>query len=269
MARRRWRLLIGPDVPGPEQMAIDMAVQEARIQDVVPATLRLYRFSPACVTLGRFQSEATVDTLLLDERGIGLARRPTGGRGVLHDDEVTYSVVASVEDGLPRGVAASYTMLGNALAATYRLLGVDARLVSRDRPHASGGACYLQSTRADLLCGEAKLSGSAQVWRKDVCLQHGSIVRTRDVRLESAVFRLSEAESARLASEAVTLRDVLGQPPSRGEIEEALVSAFEAVLGVEFEQGTLVGFERARSEELAPGLDLLAAAGERAASCDS
>ena len=243
-----WRLIIddGP-TSGAWNMAIDRAVQLAREAHDVPPTLRLYRWARPTVTLGRFQDAAAVDLALCRRTGIDVVRRFTGGRGVLHDDELTYSIVASLSDGLPRGVAASYRVLCSALAQAYRELGVDAALTPRPRGKSSSGACYLHATQADLSIGLAKLSGSAQVWNGGTVLQHGSFTRTRDVRREAAVFRLSESDLSRLSTETVTLADALGEAPSFEVIGAAACRGVERALGVRLAKGTYTESELARA----------------------
>ena len=246
-----WRLLIddGP-AQGAWNMALDRAVQLARHREQVPPTLRLYRWSRPTITLGRFQDVAGVDRDLCEHEGIDVVRRFTGGRGVLHDDELTYSVVASVADGIPRGTAASYRMLCSALAETYRLLGVEAALTARPRGDGSSAACYLHATPADLSLGLAKLSGSAQVWHGETVLQHGSFTRTRDVAREAAVFRLTLEEQERLSAETATLQDALGVAPALAVIAGAARRAFESAFGVALVMGVLTDAER----ECAAGL---------------
>ncbi|MDR3685560.1 MAG: biotin/lipoate A/B protein ligase family protein [Coriobacteriia bacterium] len=246
-----WRLVIddGP-AEGAWNMALDRAVQLARQAGDVPPTLRLYRWARPTVTLGRFQDAAGVDGGLCAREGIDVVRRYTGGRGVLHDDELTYSIVVGVDDGVPRGTAASYRMLCSALAETYRLLGVDAALTARPRGDGSSAACYLHATPADLSLGLAKLSGSAQVWTADTVLQHGSFARSRDVAREAAVFRLSTQAARRLAAETTTLADTLGEAPSLERIIDAAVAGVQAALGVRLERGPLTAEEL----ELAAGL---------------
>ncbi len=145
-----WRLLVQGPVDGALNMALDRAIQVCREQGSAPPTLRLYRWARPTVSLGRFQALETIDAQYCARGGIDVVRRFTGGRGVLHDDEVTYSAVCGLDDGVPRGVAASYRYLCAALVQAYRALGVDAELTERDRGHAETGACYLQTTRADL-----------------------------------------------------------------------------------------------------------------------
>jgi lipoate-protein ligase A len=163
---------------------------------------------------------------------------------VLHDDELTYSIVAGIGDGIPRGTSASYRMLCSALAETYRLLGVDAALTARPRGDGSSAACYLHATPADLSLGLAKLSGSAQVWTADTVLQHGSFTRSRDIAREAGVFRLESQEAERLAAETTTLADALGEAPSTERIAQAAVEGLERALGVRIEAGAATSPER-------------------------
>lgn len=252
MAAPVWRLIIDEARPGRENMALDRAVLRSRRDGASQATLRLYTWEVPTVTLGHFQKLEQVDLEACARRGFDVVRRPTGGRGVLHDDELTYSVVAHLEDGVPRGVAASYRHLSAALAEAYRLLGVDAQLTQRSRGPAASAACYLHATQADLSLGAAKLSGSAQVWSGDAVLQHGSFVRTRDLAAESEVFMLGDSGKRSLQASTATLADALDDAPSREAITEAVITAFERALGIVLEPGAPSADELAVAADLAP-----------------
>jgi len=247
-----WRLICHGDADGDRNMAIDRAVLDAHEAGLVPPTLRLYRWSRPTVSLGRFQRVEDVDTSLCAAEGIGLCRRPTGGRGVLHDDEITYSIVAGVRDGIPRGVSASYRMLCGALVEAYRELGVAADLTGRPRGERAAGACYLHATNADLSFGVAKLSGSAQVWSGSSCLQHGSFVISRDVVREATVFRLDPAGADALDRSTQTILGVLGRRPTDAEVVRGIVTGVARGLGVRFDEGELTTAECVGADELAP-----------------
>lgn len=244
-----WRLIIDGPADGAWNMAVDRAMVIAHEAGNVPPTLRLYRWDRPTVSIGRFQDLSDIDSALAAARGVGVCRRPTGGRGVLHDDELTYSVVAGVRDGLPRGVGASYRALCGALVEAYRALGVPADLTPRPRGERGAGACYLHATQADLSLGVAKLSGSAQVWHRESCLQHGSFVISRDVRLEAALFRLGEAGERALVDQTRTILDVTGVRPDEDELREAVVGGFSRAFGIRFDAGGLTADEHEHARD--------------------
>ena len=244
--RAPWRLITSGPVDGAMNMAIDRAVLACRERGTSPPTVRLYSWEVPTVTLGRFQKVQDVDVGLALDRGFDVARRPTGGRGVLHDDEITYSFVARRDNGVPRGVAASYRYLSAALVAAYVALGVPAQVAPRERGRAAGrAACYLHTTQADLSLGAAKLSGSAQVWKGDAVLQHGSFVVSRDPALEARLFRLGPEGEDALRSEAATLLDALGCRPSPAAIVSAIRDGVRGAFGVDLVEGDLTAEETA------------------------
>lgn len=248
-----WRLIID-DSPaeGAWNMALDRAIQMTREAGEAPPTLRLYRWMRPTVTLGRFQAADSVDLEFCDGSGIDVVRRFTGGRGVLHDDEVTYSIVAGIDDGVPRGVAASYRMLCTGLAETYALLGVDAALTALPRGDRASAACYLHSTAADLSVGARKLSGSAQVWMESTVLQHGSFTISRDVARDARVFRLANQDGDQLAQHAATLDEILGSTPTIAQVVDAAVVGIGRALGVAFVPGSPLQCELELAEQLLP-----------------
>lgn len=237
-------------------MALDRAVQLAHEAGDTPPTLRLYRWVRPTVTLGRFQKAAEVDLDYCDSHGIDVVRRFTGGRGVLHDDEVTYSIVAGLRDGIPRGVSASYRLLCTGLAEAYRLLGVDAALTARARGDRDSAACYLHATAADLSLGARKLSGSAQVWSGSTVLQHGSFTISRDVEREARAFRLSAPAGEELEKRTATLSGTLGRSPAVDEVLSATHEGISAALAVVMEPGELTATERVLAVSLLPQVGL-------------
>ncbi len=248
-----WRLITDGPADGAWNMAVDAALLATHEAGNGPPTVRLYGWDRPTVSIGRFQKAEDVDGAVCTDRGIGACRRPTGGRGVLHDDEVTYSIVAGVRDGLPRGVSASYRMLCGALVEAYRALGVQADLTSRPRGERGSGACYLHATDADLSLGAAKLSGSAQVWSHASCLQHGSFVLSRDVACEAAVFRLGSEEMREFARTTSTINDALGTPVDRGTVIRAVVAGLSSGLGAAFVSGALTSEEDRLAQEMVEG----------------
>src|SRR5689334_16981845 len=125
-----WRLLIDEPLDGATNMARDGAIAAAHARGEAPPTLRLYRWRPACLSLGRFQRAGAVDRSACARARVQIVRRPSGGRALLHDDELTYAVVA--RDDHPalggEGILASYRQISLALRDGLRRLGVAAEL---------------------------------------------------------------------------------------------------------------------------------------------
>jgi lipoyl(octanoyl) transferase len=246
----RWRLIVDGAGPGARNMALDRAMLAGRAAGSSPPTLRLYRWERPTLTLGRFQALNDADLDLARSSGVDVVRRPTGGRAVLHDDEVTYSVVAALADGVPRGTVASYRHFAAALAAAFRDLGVETQVTEASRGQRGSASCYLASTQADLVVGASKLSGSAQVWERDAVLQHGSFVVSRDIGLEAALLGLPPDQRALFEAETSTLESAAGTRPSIACIEEAVAGGFESALGVVLEPGVYTDAELGNARDL-------------------
>ena len=98
-------------------MAVDEAIQQTVAAEVAPPTLRFYAWEPPCLSLGRAQRVSDVDREALQAAGFGLVRRPTGGRAILHTDELTYSLDAPAAHPLLAGtIVESYRRLSTGLA---------------------------------------------------------------------------------------------------------------------------------------------------------
>ena len=251
-----WRLLSDGDYPGARNMARDVAILEAVSGGEALPTLRLYGWSPPCLTLGRHQGVEAADLAFCRREGIDVVRRPTGGRALLHHHELTYAVVAPLGAGpLPRALQDAYRTICGALVRAMRSLGVDAEL--------TGGEVNLElpGPRTTIPCFEApaggevvvkgrKLVGSAMRAHVGTILQHGAIVLDWDGRLQAGSMGL--ADDSGLRPHITTLRHELGRLPGRNEVQEAVVTSCSDVLGIAFEPGTLSGGEGAREQALAP-----------------
>jgi lipoate-protein ligase A len=160
--------------PGHENMAVDHALLHAARRG--EAALRLYRWDPPCLSLGRNEPALErYDRNRIAELGLATVRRPTGGRAVWHAEEVTYAVAAPVD--MFGSLRATYRAIHEVLASALRALGVAARLA----PSAPGvspgaGACFASPAGGEVVVDGRKLVGSAQVRDGDAFLQHGSIL---------------------------------------------------------------------------------------------
>ncbi len=151
--------------------------------------LRFYGWSPPCVSLGRNQSEKNINTEYCKKHNIDVIRRPTGGRGLFHDKEITYSVICSA-DILNNGTSVinSYKEICNALILGFKTLGIVLTLGTQKQRKISHDYCMLLSTGADLCFSNKKLIGSAQYRRQNYILQHGSILMDYNPAILKKIF---------------------------------------------------------------------------------
>lgn len=253
-----WRLLLTPAARGAWNMAVDEAILEHIGRGESLPTLRLYAWDPPCLSLGYAQPFADVDTARLEERGWEVVRRPTGGRAILHTDELTYSVTAPVDEPrLTGSVLESYNRLAGALFQAVESLGLPVEM--KEGPNANhevpNPVCFEVPSAYEITTQGKKLIGSAQARRKEGVLQHGSLPLTGDLRriTEALVYpdESSRLDSARrLLARAATVEAVLGRAVSWDEAAQAFVRAFETVLDLRLEEGKLSEGERRRAEEL-------------------
>ncbi len=254
----QWRLLRHGAATGAENMAIDEAIGRAVAGRLVPPTLRFYAWDPPCVSLGRHQSLMAVDTICCAVRGYHVVRRPTGGRAILHTDELTYSIVAATDHPLMEGlVLDSYLRLSHGLVDGLLRLGIEAQEApgsNRAGPDVSA-ACFEVPSAYEIIAGGRKLLGSAQARRSDYVLQHGSLPLTGDLtRVVDCLALPTEAEREALrrslATHATTVEALTGRQVTLQEAADALAAGFTAALGLELIPGYLTPTERAWVAEL-------------------
>jgi len=174
---------------GEVNMQTDSDILDYAIENkILKPILRLYGWAPACVSLGRNQSEDFLDKSLLKTKGIDVVRRLTGGRALLHSDEITYSFVCPVsylEHG--ESVALSYKEICEFLIEKFKKLGIELDFGSK-RVSTKFDYCMMVSTGADLCYQGKKLIGSAQCRKHGYILQHGSILYDYDAGLLEEIF---------------------------------------------------------------------------------
>ncbi len=259
MTQARWRLLITPPVDGPLNMAIDQAIMEAVAAGRVPPTLRFFAWTPPCLSLGYTQPVADVDRARLAARGWDLVRRMTGGRAILHTDELTYSVALPAEDPVVAGgIVESYRRLSTALVAGLQTLGIAPEADKRVDGHgASGGpVCFEIPSHYEITVEGCKLIGSAQVRKFGAVLQHGTLPLGGDIAriCDALVFASDEQRArvrARVAERATTLERALGRIVSWDETAEVMAASFRQVFDLALEQvDALIAEETARVARL-------------------
>jgi lipoyl(octanoyl) transferase len=216
----RWRYFLTAPASGSENMALDEALM-ARARTTGEWVLRVYSWSAPTLSLGRNQNaRLAYDPGTLESAGVAVVRRPTGGRAVLHDREVTYSVTAPAVDAgaLPE----SYSRINRLLLDGLRSLGVAAEVANLTRaPKPDFSPCFERPSPGELMVAGRKLAGSAQWREQGALLQHGSILVDGDQAPVSALLREPSASSTPPA----TLRALLGRDPTLTEVAFALFDA--------------------------------------------
>jgi len=229
-----FRLLIHPRMEGRLDMAVDEALAEAVGEGRSAQVVRLYGFSPPTLSLGRFQRiKGKYLPERLAEDGVTLVRRPTGGHAVLHDDELTYSVILSKEliaerlgDNRKRTV---YEFIARLLLAGLSRLGLQglingARQGDLRNPDCFAGAGEFEITTED----GRKIIGSAQMTTRKAILQHGSIPLSSPARRVLRYLRTDEGVESR---EPSSLDELAGRRLSFEEVRQAFAAAFRDELG--------------------------------------
>jgi lipoyl(octanoyl) transferase len=234
--------------PGSFNMLFDEAMAEELRNGLRPPTLRLYGWNPPAISLGYNQRAEDFDAEALRRAGIDLVRRPTGGRAILHDRELTYSCVAYLDENGPRAL---YRSINLCLLAGLKILGIRAEL-SGSQPdfralytEPSSIPCFASSAKDEIQYHGKKLVGSAQRRFGTVVLQHGSLLLGPQHR-KIVNFLAPHAQGSEGIMDA-TLRDhtvdaatILGKDVPFDEAAEAVRKGFESTLGISFEESDAV-----------------------------
>ena len=232
--------------PSPAAGAFNMAVDQAlftAVQAGAAPVLRLYRWQPACLSLGRHQRAIGIyDAERARQQGIDIVRRPTGGLAVLHDAELTYAVAAPAAPfGGPR---AAYVRINKALVAALRALGASAMLGSGPATHSPSPdavhPCFERPAPGEVTANGRKLVGSAQRVERHTVLQHGSILLAGS---QDDVVRLQPGGTPGVRGE-VTLTELLGEPPPWPRLLAAVCHGFEQAFGIRLAPSLLDSEER-------------------------
>jgi lipoyl(octanoyl) transferase len=260
----QWRFIVTEAMPPAMNMAVDEAILQLHSEGKVPPTVRFYTWNPATLSIGYFQKAAKeINLEALRERGLGFVRRPTGGRAVLHDQELTYSVVVSESHPkMPSSVTEAYKVISMGLLHGFQRLGLRAEMVSlateeEKEKYSSPGssACFDSPSWYELVVEGKKVAGSAQTRQKGVILQHGSILLEMDVELLFSLLnfpseRVKQRMMESFRQKAVTINEVSPRPIGLQEAVEAFRNGFASGLEVELVPGELTPEETALAEEL-------------------
>ena len=242
---------------GPRSAAYNMALDEALLnwhsKGEIGPVLRFYEWEPATLSIGYFQQvERDIQIEQVKKEGLGFVRRQTGGRGVLHDDELTYSVIVSEKyPNMPETVTEAYRVISQGLLEGFRLLGFQAEFsipqseeeqAALKRP--KSGVCFDAPSWYELVVEGKKIAGSAQTRQKGVILQHGAILRHLDIDRLISLFRFPSEEAKQRMYESLPQRAVaIDQLTERDipidELVRAFSKGFEKALHITLQPYTL------------------------------
>jgi len=253
-----WRILPFERAAAAKNMAIDEAVFRKNIRGESPPTLRFYGWRSPALSIGYFQDyRKEVDDEACRKFGVEVVRRPTGGKAVLHERELTYAVVAGADTGLfPPDILKTYLVIGRCLAEGLAGVGIRAEMKEDGRRPPDGtlqSACFSFPSRYELLVGDRKICGSAQMRSQGAFLQHGSLLtafdplRTCEVMLPH---RRLEKEADRLRNAVTSVGEQAGPALDEEGLRRALREGFERTLGIRFREGMLTPGEQALRDEL-------------------
>lgn len=257
MSAVKWRLLNTGPARGEWNIAVDEAIMISHGRGDTPPTLRFYAWDPPAVSIGYFQDmRREIDLKACGERGISTVRRFTGGRAILHDREVTYSLAARPENPLVSGpVLESYLKISRCLLEGLKQLGIEAQLSDSDLKRQKTTACFDTPSRYELVARGRKLIGSAQARKHGCVLQHGSIPLEIDAEKLFSVINFSDEEERRrytdtFGARAISLNEAGHTSFSYNGVVSAIILGFTGAWGMELEAGELTARELEAAGEL-------------------
>ncbi|MCG2182935.1 lipoate--protein ligase family protein [Staphylococcus epidermidis] len=245
-------------------MAMDEALLNFVSRGEIDPVIRFYTWNPATLSIGYFQRlQKEIDIDKVNEKGYGLVRRQTGGRGVLHDKELTYSVIVpESHPNMPSTVTEAYKIISQGLLEGFKNLGFETYFAiprskeERDKlkqPRSS--VCFDAPSWYELVVEGRKIAGSAQTRQKGVILQHGSILQDIDIDdlFDMFIFkneRLKAKMKENFVQKAVAINDISNQHITLNEMENAFKSGFKKGLNIDFKPLELTEKQKEEVQEL-------------------
>lgn len=245
-------------------MAMDEALLNFVSRGEIDPVIRFYTWNPATLSIGYFQRlKKEIDIEKVKEKGYGLVRRQTGGRGVLHDKELTYSVIVpESHPKMPTTVTEAYRVISQGLLEGFKNLGFETYFaVPRSKEEREklkqprSSVCFDAPSWYELVVEGRKIAGSAQTRQKGVILQHGSILQDIDVDELFDLFifkhdRLKNKMKEAFVDKAVAINDISEKHITLNEMEDAFKEGFKEGLQIEFKPLTLTDEQMNKVKEL-------------------
>lgn len=222
-------------------MALDESLLNWHSQGLILPTLRFYGWKEPSLSVGHFQKvEKTIYFPGLEKHGCQYVRRLTGGSAVLHDHELTYSIVVSEEHPeIPQTIQEAYYVLSQGVLQGYKNLSIEAKYFIPKQKSKRTAVCFERPTFYELVVDGKKISGHAQTRKKGVLLQHGSIPIQMDIDMLFDLFifpneRMRDMNKRAFRHKAASIEQLTGRTFTYDEVEEAFYHGFQSTLDVQF-----------------------------------
>ena len=246
-------------------MAMDEALLNIVSRGEIDPVIRFYTWDPPTLSVGYFQRlKKEIDIDKVKEKGFGLVRRQTGGRGVLHDKELTYSVIVpESHPNMPSTITEAYRVISEGLLEGFKLLGFDAYFaIPRSKEEREklkqprSAVCFDAPSWYELVVEGRKIAGSAQTRQKGVILQHGSLLQDVDVDelFDMFIFkndRLKEKMKKAFVDKAVAMNDISDEHITLEQMEDAFATGFKKGLNIDFKPLQLTEAQEQEVQEIA------------------
>ncbi|WP_026689296.1 lipoate--protein ligase family protein [Alteribacter aurantiacus] len=251
--KEKWLYIDSGDQSPYYNMALDEKLMDWHRRGLIPPVVRFYGWNPPTLSVGYFQkAKKEIDMEAVKKHELGFVRRPTGGRAVLHEDELTYSVIISESHPeMPETVTEAYRVISQGLLEGFLELGLDAGFsiprTEEERNNLKNprsAVCFDASSWYELVVEGRKIAGSAQTRQKGVILQHGSIILSMDEDKLFDVFvypneRVRERMQRSFKNKAVAIEELLGEKVPMNRAKKVFRDGFEKGLNISLEEMTL------------------------------
>jgi len=265
MKKEVWRFIDSGNCSPSFNMALDEALLDWHSEGKMPPVIRFYGWNPPTLSVGYFQKvEKEIDMEAVKEHGLGFVRRPTGGRGVLHEHELTYSVIVSEDHPeMPKSVTEAYRVISEGILKGFHHLGLEAYFAvpktveERDAlKNPRSAVCFDAPSWYELVVEGRKVAGSAQTRQKGVILQHGSILLDLDEDKLFSLFkysneRVKERMKKAFKDKAVAINAISPRRITLEEAKEAFNKGFAEGLNIDLESYQLTEEEIAYVQKIA------------------
>lgn len=220
-------------------MALDEALLQWHSQGKIPPTLRFYQWEKPSLSAGHFQKvEKTIDFEGIKKHQCDYVRRLTGGSAVLHDDELTYSIVVSEEHpAIPKSVREAYYILSKGVFEGYKNLGIDVEYAMPKEKQERTAVCFERVAFYEMVVDGKKLSGNAQTRKQGVLLQHGSIPMSMNLNMLFDLFlfrseRTKIRQRERFDQKAMTINQYTNKIHTYDMVKDAFYDGFKKGLNI-------------------------------------